>query len=243
MFSVRLMFAFCMCVAVNLIAYAAYVTGCLYAETLTLTFQFLLSAFNLLWTTIAVPEIIMYGLSTDSGNSKWLLTALQIIVQCICAIINPLVVVIGLDSSCFRSVLIPPGDINYFYFVTECIIYNTAHGKCILSIPVKVTSKLPPVFYYTNQCYSSAIVYNTPPVLITSAFTIIALASWTVIGNCNIPQSKVPKLFQKLIPSILWPKLITDFPASTIAASLVRCFAVMITFGVASPSLIGNQAV
>ena len=226
-----------LCIAISAAAYAGYVSGVIFDSNFSLLFQIILSVFNLLWKTSLVPRIIRYFISINDKSERQF-TMLQVLIQCTCAVIVPLVVVVCLDPSCFRSIVIPPEDLNYFYFVYKCEFYGVK--RCLVSTLFPVNSTLSPVFHYNNQCYSSAIIYNTTPVLYSSALTILLSFIFLMLLSCDISFEKVPWFLRKLVPSIIWPYHTDEFPVSTIAATLMSNFAVMITFGVASPSLIGT---
>ena len=212
--------------------------------------NFAMAIIKLFWNLFVVPFSIEFTakiLGHEYHHLKWMIAFLLLFNN----IAAPSVATALTDDKCYEQLIAPSCEIDAFYELPVCNIYSldvaTGLRECFEYINLSIETPFNAPFIYNYQCSSSIIVNYVPVFLFVYAF--LSLMFPLIFGVLLFPSvyTNLPQQLKDVVPSLLVPpEILQLYPQSPhvpvirpnrIIATLMSHFAVLLTFGIASPIL------
>ena len=240
-------------IAIYLLVNSGYIYLLLSASldsSMKLLANFAMAIVKLVWNLFIVPvsiETAVSALNDDIHNLKWMIAFLLLFNN----IAAPSLATAFTDDKCYEQVIAPSSEINAFYELPVCNIYqlelSTGARDCYQYVMLLIETPFHAPFIYNYQCSSSLIVNYVPVFLFAYAFLAVMFPLLFTLFTATNMYSLLPQNLKDVVPTLLVPpsKLLAH-PQSPhvpvirpdrIIATLMSHFAVLLSFGVAFPIL------
>jgi len=219
-------------------------------SSMKLLANFAMAIIKLFWNLFVVPistEFTAKRLGDEFHHLKWMIAFLLLFNN----IAAPALATAFTDDKCYEQLIAPTCEIDAFYELPVCNIYAldvaTQLRECFEYIQLSIETPFDAPFIYNYQCSSSIIVNYVPVFLFVYAFLGLMFPLMYCVLLFSTVYISSPQWIKDVIPALLIPPdTLQHYPQSLhvpvirpnrIIATLMSHFAVLLTFGVASPLL------
>ena len=255
--SLRTFASYTVIIIFNVVVYSMINSGYIYLllsasldSSMKLLVNFAMAIVKICWNLFVVPTSIEFTaklLGDDYHRLKWMIAILLLYNN----VAAPSLATAFTDDKCYEQVIAPNGEIDAFYELPVCNVYElditTNVRSCFEYLKLTIATPFNAPFIYNYQCSSSIIVNYVPVFLFAYGF--LALMFPLVYCILLLPTFYIslPQMLKDAVPALLVPPgilhAIPQSPhvpvirADRIIATLMSHFAVLLTFGIASPIL------
>ena len=241
----------------NIIVYSLINSGYIFLllsatldSSMKLLANFGMALVKLFWNLFVVPTSVEYtaqALGDNYHHLKWMIAFLLLFNN----IAAPSLATAFTDDKCYEQLINPSCEINAFYELPVCNIYeldvSTGLRDCYEYITLSIETPFSAPFIYNYQCSSSIIVNYVPVFLFAYAFLTLMFPLLYCVFLFPGTYINLPQPLKDVVPTLLVPPSILHLAPQSphvpvlrpdrIIATLMSHFAVLLTFGIASPIL------
>jgi Leucine-rich repeat (LRR) protein len=257
MATLRSVCSYGMVISCNIVLYILINSGYIFLllsasldSSMKLLANFGMAIIKLFWNLFIVPTSVEYTaqvLGDDYHHLKWMIAFLLLFNN----IAAPSLATAFTDDKCYEQLIAPSCEIDAFYELPVCNIYeldvSTGLRDCYEYIKLSIETPFNAPFIYNYQCSSSIIVNYVPVFLFAYAFLALMFPLVCCVLTHPAVYVSFPQRLRDIVPTLLIPpETLQSNPQSPhvpvirpdrIIATLMSHFAVLLTFGIASPIL------
>jgi hypothetical protein len=204
-----------------------------------LALQLLLSVFDVIYNTIAMPRTVFELPVHLALSVKMKIHLLLLIFN---SIVAPLCVTSLIDKNCFANVFQEPNEITTYVSYMYCDETISSDNTCTHYSTLALQTSFEPPFTYSYQCTSALLSTFTPSFIFTYTFlgVVVPAILLALLAFCVIADPVTTEKWHKFLPSYFrykdpknrWHRVI-----KRLLPNLLHHLAVLLTFGTTSPIL------